>query len=288
LYFFEKLKFDFFWLNTAPSLNFLQNIISSNPLNFTPDTLKNIAPDSIANPQTVNDIDLIPFLFYTGYLTIDTIDVSPDNPDRYNLKVPNFEVNNKFYSFLTSNIRTLLYKDEDSSYSKFCSIINNKDSLAFTSYIRAIFSELPPEHHSANESRYHGILWSYFLGLLQDFNKVGIEVPKLGGDLDLFLLLRDQTYVVIEFKYDADDWSVDKGDWKKYVNAKLKSAAKRALRTINNKRYSETFHCQGVRVVEVGVGLYGEGEVLALFSDGSAPTGAPKRRPKKTLRPTAQ
>jgi hypothetical protein len=280
LYFFEKLKFDFFWLNTAPSLNFLQKIISSNPLKFTPDTLKNISPDSIANPQTVNDIDHIPFLFYTGYLTIDTIDVSPDVPDKYNLKVPNFEVNNNFYYFLTSYIRTLLNKNEDYSYSKFCRIINNKDSLALASYIKAIFSELPPEHHLANESRCHSILWSYFLGLLQDFNKFSIEVPNIGANLDLLFLLKNQTYVVIEFKYQADDWFANKGEWRKYVDAKLKSAAQKALKAINDKKYSKTFHCQGARVVEIGVGIYGQGEVLAVFSDGSAKTGAPKRKPK--------
>ncbi|MDR1608714.1 MAG: hypothetical protein LBT38_09965 [Deltaproteobacteria bacterium] len=80
----------------------------------------------------------------------------------------------------------------------------------------------------------------------------------------------------MEFKYHPDDWLAQKGDRNKYVAAKLKSNAKAALRAINDKKYSESFPDLRGRVVEVGVGIYGEGEVLALFTTKTGQPARPK------------
>ncbi|MDR1578500.1 MAG: AAA family ATPase, partial [Deltaproteobacteria bacterium] len=266
LYFFNRCKFDNFWFNTAPSLNFLSHVISTNCLALTPNNFIGVDPDTIVNPQLVNDVSSIPYLFYTGYLTIGTIiepdDINNYDATKYNLKIPNLEVNTKFNTLLKSSLKKLINKKDDINFETFINLINNKDSIKLASYIRTIFSSLPSMHHQPNESRYHGILWGYFMGLLQDFDKVGIEVAKSGGNLDLLLLLKNTTHVVMELKYHPDDWIADKGEWKDYVNARLEATAKLALKTINNKKYSETFHCQGVEVVEVGVGIYGKGEIF--------------------------
>jgi hypothetical protein len=85
----------------------------------------------------------------------------------------------------------------------------------------------------------------------------------------------------MKLKFHPFDWIYDKGKWKDSAKGKLKATTKLALKTINDKKYSATFHGQEVEVIEVSVGIDGQGEVFVLFGDESAPTGAPKRQPKQ-------
>jgi hypothetical protein len=97
------------------------------------------------------------------------------------------------------------------------------------------------------------------------FPKARAEEPSSIGDLDIILPLTDDAYVVIELKYEKSD-DLPKGPkGQAKVDAKLEKLAVKALDAIQNKKYGETYKRQGIKLLTVGLGVYGRGEVKALF-----------------------
>jgi hypothetical protein len=267
LNFFEKVQFSTYWARTGSSSTLLSNITPTNPLPFTRENLEDVSLDTILATTTIDDIDPLSLLFYTGYLTIATF---TEDSDKFFLKMPNYEVKKNFFDVLSRKFRNLFVADDDKSYSKFNEIIRDRDASALSTYIEGIYFNLPHQHHQPTESHYHSVLWAYFFGLIQDPNRVGIEIPKFKGDLDLLLILKDsdQTHVLIEFKYHYDDSIFKKEDEKReYIKGKLLSEAKTALSSIKEKNYAEPYRRLNKKVVEVGVGIYGRGLVLACFGE---------------------
>jgi hypothetical protein len=132
--FFAKCQFDYFWFNNAKSLEFIPNIISLKCLTLMSNNIISVDPNIIFHPKLPNDGSPIPLLFYIGFLTIDTIKTELNvrtncHESIYNLKIPNFEVNKTFYTTLVANIRNLICKNVDISYSKFINLINIRDSI---------------------------------------------------------------------------------------------------------------------------------------------------------------
>jgi hypothetical protein len=79
------------------------------------------------------------------------------------------------------------------------------------------------------------------------------------------LTLKDDTRVVIELKYAKGDGLPKNPDGQAKVEVNLKNLAVKALDAIKNKKYGETYKRQEIKLLTVGLGVYGRGEVKALF-----------------------
>jgi hypothetical protein len=253
LNFFENQKFSPYWLETSPSRNFLTNIIQNNPYDFTKDKFENI-PMSDFTWATVGDVKAVPFLFHTGYLTIDKINII-DKLEHCNVKISNFEINKGYYKILIKSLFNDITKYVDIDSEKLNFTLKSKDEKKLSNIIGALYSGIPAEHHVFDESFYHTVLWAYCSGLVSEARS---EEPGALGDLDLILVLKDDTHVVIELKYESDKGQSD-------IKSILNKQAKNALASIKKKQYGERYRLQGKKFVAVGLGVFGPGQVQALF-----------------------
>jgi hypothetical protein len=127
-----------------------------------------------------------------------------------------------------------------------------------TNIIGSLFLGLPAEHHAAqtaNESFYHSLLWAYCSGLVP---QARAEEPGAMGDLDIILVLKDGAHVVMELKYAKDEGQTD-------IAPLLEKLARKALAAIKEKRYGDQYRRKGTDFITVGLGVFGRGQVKALF-----------------------
>jgi hypothetical protein len=262
---FQKSKYDFFWYNTAPSRAFISNIFNKYPIQLLPYKLKNIPSDYFNNVK-VGELNLPIFLFQTGYLTIDNIEYVVEEKEEdeetitetYNLKVPNFELKNKYYKLYDESLARYLIKDVPQESDNLYQAISTCDGRKFSNIVAALYKGLPAEHHTQKddtESFYHSILWAYCKGLV---TSAKAEEPDSGGDLDLLLVLKDDTHVVIELKY-----AKDKGQ--ENVDELLEQLANQALKSISSHDYGGHYRLQGKNFITIGLGVFGRGQAKALF-----------------------
>jgi hypothetical protein len=205
-------------------------------------------------PVPIGNKDIIPYLFHTGYLTIDKIVETPNNTF-YNLKTPNYEINNDYYRRLIEYLSNILVEDNKIEYDNLFKALIKQDAQALTDIITVVYSRIPAEHHNSTESFYHVVWLAYCLALVPNARA---EEPSSIGDLDIILTLKDDTYVVFELKYRKEE------DQAK-VDVLLKKLAVKALNAIKKKKYGETYKRQGKKFITVGLGVYGRGEVKVLF-----------------------
>ena len=89
-----------------------------------------------------------------------------------------------------------------------------------------------------------------------------MEEPGAVGDTDLVLVMEDDVYAIIEFKYEKDPTN---------VKPALERLAQNALKAIRLKEYDRRYRLEGKRVVTVGVGVCGRGRTKVLFGDDYRP-----------------
>ncbi|MDR1871111.1 MAG: ATP-binding protein [Deltaproteobacteria bacterium] len=260
-----------FWKLTGASENLLMNIFENLSFELTFDKLEDVPLEGLAklNP---GDVKAVPFLFQTGYLTIDKR-YYKNSVECFSLKVPNFELKNEFYTNFSKNLFKILVKDTEKIQEaiKLETAFLKRDAEALSKIIAALYAELPDvlqpprayqdsadEHGRApRESFYHSLLWVYCKVSLEDARA---EEPGSKGTPDLTLTLNDQTYVIVELKY-AKDVGQDN------VEAVLNTRAKEALKAIKDKKYGQHYHLKGQKALTVGVGVFGRGEVKVIFGD---------------------
>ncbi|MDR1872517.1 MAG: ATP-binding protein [Deltaproteobacteria bacterium] len=260
LYFFQKQSFGQYWKLNSPSTHFLLNMFQNNASELTFDKLEDVPLSDITSliPGQITPASL---LFQTGYLTIDKINIR-NKITYYNFKVPNSELSGEFYNGLSEALFKLLVKDSDIEIKalKLKEALMNRDAESLTNIIGALYAELPAvlhpdEEYRRKESFYHSLFWAYCLGLLKSSRA---EEQGYIGNPDLTLCLNQETYAIIEMKY-------ERLDDKKKSDTVLNSKANEALKSIHDKNYGEQYRRQGLKVIAVGVGIYGRGEVKAIF-----------------------
>jgi hypothetical protein len=92
-----------------------------------------------------------------------------------------------------------------------------------------------------------------------------MEEPGSLGDLDLILVFGDNLYVVIELKCQKKDDSVGNDEDK--IQSILKERVDTAVKAIKEKRYGAKYERKGSKIIDVGLGVYARGRVLAKISD---------------------
>jgi hypothetical protein len=277
LTFLQKKRFKTFWLDTYGSMDYLANTITRFPFDFTQDKMEGIQSNSLSI-GVVGEFKPGPLLFHTGYLTIDSI-YYEGKKEIYSLKVPNFETRVDFYKHLNDRLFSLLVIDKNKELECFEDAIATRDDFKLTKIFASLYSSLTANLHMAikeetvdisnenfvppaKESFYHSLFLAYCLGMSAETRA---EESGSYGDPDLIIKLNDSTYVVMELKY-AKDESKKPEEVEKILDQK----ARVALAAIEKKKYGQRYVHQGQTVVFVGIGVYGRGEVKALFAENSA------------------
>jgi hypothetical protein len=210
-------EFKNYWFSTATP-SFLVELIKENNY-FIPDLEKVEMGEFSLETFDIENLDIEPMLFQTGYLTIKDFDGT-----LFSLKYPNEEVKKSFNEILLKNI------SQKSGTVKFA----QKLGLAFKKeeyedakfFINAIFNEIPyPHFKNADENYFHTII--YMALSLIGFNTKS-ELLNSRGRLDLALIFPDKVYV-IEFKCNIP--------------------AKEGMTQIKEKGYAKKWKNQNIRTI---------------------------------------
>ncbi|MDR2440065.1 MAG: ATP-binding protein [Planctomycetaceae bacterium] len=229
LMFFYSKYFNDYWFNTGTP-TFLIDTIQRH--NRTETMLEPFVVDSAMfrgyNPP---DIDEVPLLFQTGYLTIKHLELFDGIP-RYTLGVPNSEVNKAFLTCLLraygkypgyriDNLRMTMERQ-----------ITNCDEAGFANSLEVMIAAVPYELHRTDEAYYHTmmLIWMRLLGF-----EVHGETPNNRGRSDAVWEQSGVT-VIAEIKYHA----------KKRINTLLKEA----MKPIHERRYYNKY---SGRVILLGI-----------------------------------
>ncbi|MDR0724575.1 MAG: ATP-binding protein [Prevotellaceae bacterium] len=214
--FFRNRELIDYWFATGTPTFLIDIIQRRNNPNIV---MENIAVDnSVFQGYNPPDINEIPLLFQTGYLTIkqkERVDMIP----RYVLGMPNMEVNNafmtclleaygKYQSYEIGNLRKIMETQ-----------IITCDEAGFARSLEAMVATVPYEIHKTDEAYYHSmmLIWMRLLG----FNIHG-ETSNNFGRADAVWEQPGVT-VVAEIKYHAE--------------TKIDTLLNEAMKQIHDRRY---------------------------------------------------
>ncbi len=173
----------------------------------------------------------VPFMFYTGYLTIKSFKKEGwDDMDDliFTLGYPNREVARGFINQLVPAV-TALNRDKAAVYVReLRDLLNSGDIEGFMSAMKSFYAGIPYELESRNEYFYQNVM--YCVGRLLGFY-VQAEYRTSAGRIDLVLGTKTTVYI-IEFKLDG--------------------TAEDALAQIERKEYALPFALDGRTIVKVG------------------------------------
>jgi GTPase SAR1 family protein len=233
LNFFDQKWFLNFWF-TSGLPHFLSKIMKERLIFDVENTKTNIIE---LEKYDIDNLDLIPLLFQTGYLTVKSIDRSTRDMV---LDYPNSEVRESMYSFMIDSIA----KNEHRSGAS----ITNRDLLkAFQeadlervkALLNALLSGLPSEtFDKKSEGLFHGLLHFVFqlLGMY-----IKSEVHSSRGRADS--IVETSTHVFIfEFKFN-------------------RSAAE-ALTQIKDKKYADKYRVFNKTIIGIGVNFMSENKEI--------------------------
>lgn len=181
-------------------------------------------------------------LFATGYLT----QRGKPKGDEFPLVIPNMEIRKIFTRQIMELFRENVKKD-GAALDAFCEVLKNGDAgnveKGLTEYLKKTISIRDTfVKRQMKENFYHGIL----LGILGFKAAWGVSSNKESGDgySDILVELEDEEIgIVIEIKYSED--------------GNLEDGCQRALKQIEEKRYEELLHEEGMqRILKYGIACF--------------------------------
>jgi hypothetical protein len=227
LMFFFNRKFSNYWFETGTP-TFLIERLKKRSLAQT--VLEPVVVGSSAfNSYDPDQLEDIPLLFQTGYLTIKD-EKTTKGDSIYTLGVPNLEVKESLMEHLLSAYTNYPVSKMSELGREMLQQILDYDAEGFTNNMRMMLAGVPyhlqaedAETEDANEARYHIIfqIWMTMLG----FN-IQSEKPTNRGRMDA-VLLQEDVAIVAELKYHA--------------TTKLDTLLNQAIAQIYEKRYYEPF-----------------------------------------------
>ena len=186
----------------------------------------------------LDNLDIIPLMFQTGYLTVKERDVK--NGDML-VDYPNREVRDGMYQFLLDDLTRNTYKDSSSIAVKDLSkAFKDNDLDKVKLMIDVLFTDLPaplPEPKNADKRKEIELSERFFHGVIHlVFKYLGIfidsEVYSSLGRADSVVTTDTHIYV-FEFKYNR--------------------SGKAAFEQITKKQYGEKYRMTGKTIVGIGV-----------------------------------
>lgn len=180
-----------------------------------------------------------------GYLTISKVISAMKG--RYQLKVPNQEVQNEF-----QNITAYYLNVSDTSLADMFAAIEYQEEENFKSKYADLIMELPSYHDLKDENSYHMMMLGMCAWLSYDY-EITSNKEEGKGRCDIILKAKkdDKASYIFEFKYLKE---------KQISQEKLEEVAKEAVRQIIDKHYDVSL----VGQVIIYVGLAHQGKDVAI------------------------
>ncbi len=173
--------------------------------------------------------DLVPLLYYTGYLTIKSYEKEYRT---YTLGFPDYEVEMSFFESLAKEFYSTVENPGGLDYTKFKEDFRNGDIEGAIERMKALFCSLPYANNKSLrlvERDFQNVIYLVFT-ILGEF--IISEAHFSKGRADSILINKDYVYI-FEFKIDQD--------------------AQTALNQINVKNYAGRFKMDGKQIFKVGV-----------------------------------
>lgn len=177
------------------------------------------------------DINPIPVLFQSGYLTIKEAN---EEFDLYLLDFPNEEVRQGFVKFLLPYYVYCKQSQQKTIVSKFVTSLRNGDADTFMRLLQSLMSGTPYELIRELENHYQNVM--YIITRLMGFY-IQAEYRTSNGRIDL-LIGTDKYVYIIELKFNG--------------------TAAEALSQIEEKGYSLPFAIDDRQIIKIGANVSGE------------------------------
>ncbi len=230
----KKKDFQSFWYGTGTPTILMQRIKNSyfdiktlkTDVEYGKDDLKDYKDDDLS--------DLVPLLYYTGYLTIKSF-IKDERV--YILGFPNYEVERSFFNSLAREFYGAPDGPTGFKYSKFLADFRAGDIESVIERLKCLYSALPyanDKNLKLVERDFQNVIYLVF-SILGEY--IVSEPHFSKGRADSILINNDYVYI-FEFKIDQD--------------------AQTALNQINAKKYADRFKMDGKKIVKVGVSFSSE------------------------------
>jgi len=171
--------------------------------NYFLPSLSNLKVDEkLLNSFDIENLDLEVILYQSGYLTIETVEMTIFETLQYNLKIPNKEVKQSLNDYIID----YMFKDKhaiDKKTNVYKSLLQG-DMQSFKSSLISIFASIPYNHYTKNNIQiYEGFYASVIYVYLQSLGLtiIGEDVTN-EGRIDLTILM-DQAIYILEFKIEG-------------------------------------------------------------------------------------
>ncbi|MGE4492568.1 MAG: ATP-binding protein [Syntrophotalea sp.] len=233
--------FDNYWFATGTP-TFLIKLIQKNDY-YIPKLDNLRVSKSLIDSYDIEDIELEPILFQSGYLTIGRQE-NVGAVTMYILNFPNLETRYSFNDFL---LRHLTGQDAEKAefQTQIYSALSGADVLAFKQALTSLFASIPYNNYVNNtigsyEGYYASVIYAYLASLGLDLTA---EDATSKGRIDLTVKLGNSVYI-IEFKVDGEG---------------------RALEQIKARGYHHKFHGTGKDIYLIGIDFDSEQRNIAGF-----------------------
>lgn len=233
LNFLDQKVFRNFWFSTG-SPRFLVDKMRTEVLY----NVENTVVDSITLDKfDLDNIELVPLLFQTGYLTVKEMDVMTGEMV---LDYPNKEVRESMYQFLISDLARNPHRTNTGRTMRDLNkAFLEKDLETVKTIINSILADLPSETYlKQSEGLYHGLIHLIFsyLGML-----INSEVHSSQGRADAVVETPSNVFI-FEFKFNK--------------------TAQEGIDQIKAKKYASKYQNSGKRIVGIGVNFDNESKQI--------------------------
>jgi Predicted AAA-ATPase/PD-(D/E)XK nuclease superfamily len=224
LNFFKKETFQNFWFSSGMP-NFLYTIMKERLIFDVENTEIN---GQTLEKYDIDNLDLVPLLFQTGYLTVKSFDRLTED---LVLDYPNKEVRESMYRFMIEGLAKNESRGDATKTNKYLlKAFQDADLDRAKEVINALLSDLPSEaYDKKSEGLFHGLI-HFIFQLLGMYIKSEVHSSKGRADS----IVETATHVFIfEFKFN-------------------RSAAE-AMKQIKNKKYADKYRASGKIIYGIGV-----------------------------------
>ena len=222
----SKRTYGSYWFATGTPTYLIELIKKAN---FNIEELSNyIASEEQLNSIHIDDIDPIPVLYQSGYLTITDYD---KEFELYTLDYPNEEVKAGFINFLLPFYTQVKERQSQAIISKFVTSARAGKAQEFMQQLQSLMAGTPYDLVKDLENHYQNVMYiiTKLMGLY-----VQAEYRTLNGRIDLLIGTKEYLYI-IELKFNG--------------------TAQQAIQQINNKEYSLPFEQQERKIIKIGANV---------------------------------
>lgn len=219
----SEKRYGSYWFNTGTP-TYLVELIKKADFNI--EELSNYeASEDQLNSIHIDDIDPIPVLYQSGYLTIKDFD---EEFRLYTLNYPNEEVKSGFVNFLLPFYTKVQASQTSTIVSKFVTSVRKGKADDFMRQLQSLMAGTPYELIKDLENHYQNVIYiiTKLMGLY-----VQAEYRTINGRIDLLIGTKEFLYI-IELKFNG--------------------TAAEAMEQINNKEYSLPFEQQNRTIIKIG------------------------------------